>query len=228
MNTETERIGLATFQRMWNGETDAEHHLMVDALEDPSVWQFVLDETYNGCAKVFEFFIECEMPSRYALIQLMNTVPDEWFELSEEELDSELFGYFFNFLALFHHRRALTYPQPFLRLIGSIANWNQYGRLLVFTDSKELLALLDIEVADPACGEALLCSRQTEMFHGNGNIDVAMMFAIRAHPFLIVQDGTDDIHRSRCEPLTVVALLQFRLVCFVLYHTEHPRLLVDR
>ena len=71
---------------MWNAEIDAVHDQMVDALEDPYVWKFVLDETYNGSAKVFEFFMECEMPSRYALIQLMNTVPDEWYELSEEEL----------------------------------------------------------------------------------------------------------------------------------------------
>ena len=86
MDIKTERINLGTFQKMWNAEIDAVHDQMVDALEDPSVWKFVLDETYNGSAKVFEFFMECEMPSRYALIQLMNTVPNEWYELSEEEL----------------------------------------------------------------------------------------------------------------------------------------------
>ena len=57
MDIETERIDLGTFQKMWNGVIDAEHHLMVDALEDKYVWKFVLDETYNGCAKVFEFFM---------------------------------------------------------------------------------------------------------------------------------------------------------------------------
>lgn len=86
MNTETERINLATFQRMWNGETDAEHHLMVDALEDPPVWRFVLRETSNGSTKAFGFFKECEMPSKNALIQLMDTVPTEWFNLKAEEI----------------------------------------------------------------------------------------------------------------------------------------------
>ena len=86
MDIKTERIDLGTFQKMWNGEIDAIHDQMVDVLEDSSVWQFVLDETNNGSAKVFEFFMEYEMPSRHALIQLMNTVPNEWYELSEEEL----------------------------------------------------------------------------------------------------------------------------------------------
>ena len=86
MDIKTERIALGTFQKMWNGEIDAVHDQMVDALEDPYVWQFVLDETSNGSTKAFEFFKECEMPSRHALIQLMNTVPNEWYELSEEEL----------------------------------------------------------------------------------------------------------------------------------------------
>lgn len=86
MDIKTERIDLGTFQKMWNGEIDAVHDQMVDALEDSSVWQFVLDETSNGSTKAFEFFKECEMPSRHALIQLMNTVPNEWYELSEEEL----------------------------------------------------------------------------------------------------------------------------------------------
>ena len=86
MDIKTERIALGTFQKMWNGEIDAVHDQMVDALEDSSVWKFVLDETSNGSTKAFEFFKECEMPSRHALIQLMNTVPNEWYELSEEEL----------------------------------------------------------------------------------------------------------------------------------------------
>ena len=86
MDIKTERIALGTFQKMWNSEIDAVHDQMVDALEDPYVWKFVLDETSNGSTKAFEFFKECEMPSRHALIQLMNTVPNEWYELSEEEL----------------------------------------------------------------------------------------------------------------------------------------------
>ena len=103
MDIETERIDLGTFQKMWNGEIDAVHDQMVDALENKYVWKFVLDETYNGSAKVFEFFMECEMPSRYALIQLMNTVPDEWYELSEEELDKRIgFNQFEEFAIIYY------------------------------------------------------------------------------------------------------------------------------
>lgn len=90
MNTETERIDLATFQKMWNGETYAEHHLMVDALEDQCVWRFVLCETSNGSTKAFGFFKECEMPSKNALIQLMDTVPTEWFNLKAEEIKERI------------------------------------------------------------------------------------------------------------------------------------------
>lgn len=90
MNTETERIDLATFQRMWNGETDAENHLMVDALEDQCVWRFVLCETSNGSTKAFGVFKECEMPSKNALIQLMDTVPTEWFNLNAEEIKERI------------------------------------------------------------------------------------------------------------------------------------------
>ena len=33
MNIKTERIDLGTYQKMWNGEIDAVHDQMVDALE---------------------------------------------------------------------------------------------------------------------------------------------------------------------------------------------------
>ena len=88
MNSEI--ISLETFQKMWNGETYIEHKQMVDALDDKSVWEFVLDETTNGSTKVFEFFTEAEMPSKSALVQLMNTVPDEWFGLNEDELKERI------------------------------------------------------------------------------------------------------------------------------------------
>ena len=88
MNSEI--ISLETFQKMWNGETYIEHNQMVDALDDKSVWEFVLDETTNGSTKVFEFFTESEMPSKSALVQLMNTVPNELFGLNAEELKERI------------------------------------------------------------------------------------------------------------------------------------------
>ena len=59
----------------------------------------------------------------------------------------------------------------FLRLISGIANGNQNGRLLVVSNTKELLALLGIEVTDPAGGKALFSSSQTQMLYGNGKQD---------------------------------------------------------
>ena len=88
MNSEI--ISLETFQKMWNGETYIEHNQMVDALDDKSVWEFVLDETTNGSTKVFEFFTEAEMPSKSAFVQLMNTVPNELFGLNAEELKERI------------------------------------------------------------------------------------------------------------------------------------------
>lgn len=90
MNTETERIDLATFQRMWNGETDAEHHLMVDALKIRQYGDSCSARLIMVAQKVFEFFMECDMPSRYALIQLMDTVPTEWFKLNAEEIKERI------------------------------------------------------------------------------------------------------------------------------------------
>lgn len=88
MNSEI--ISLETFQKMWNGETYIEHNQMVGALDDKSVWEFVLDETTNGSTKVFEFFKESEMPSKSAFVQLMNTVPNELFGLNEDELKERI------------------------------------------------------------------------------------------------------------------------------------------
>lgn len=90
MNIKTERIDLGTYQKMWNGEIDAVHDQMVDALEDPYVWKFVLDETSNGSTKAFEFFKECEMPSKNTLIQLMDSVPAECYKLNAEELKERI------------------------------------------------------------------------------------------------------------------------------------------
>ena len=54
------------------------------------------------------------------------------------------------------------------------------------------------------------------MFHGNGNVDVTMMLTVRAYPFFVVENRTDNVHRRRSEPLAVIALLQLHLVGFVL------------
>ena len=44
----------------------------------------------------------------------------------------------------------------FFQFISSITDGNQHSRFFVFSDGEELLALLGIEVANPAGGEALL------------------------------------------------------------------------
>ena len=42
-----------------------------------------------------------------------------------------------------------------LQFISSITDGNQHGRLFIVSDGEKLLALISIEVADPAGGEAL-------------------------------------------------------------------------
>ena len=81
-----EKIDLETFRKMWNDEVATDWALIVDILNTPDIWQFVLDETKNGSVRVFEYLSVEDIPSREALIQLMNCVPNEMFELSLSEI----------------------------------------------------------------------------------------------------------------------------------------------
>ena len=49
---------------------------------------------------------------------------------------------------------------------------------------------------------------QAEVFHSDGDVDVAMGLAVGTHPFLVMKDGGDDVEGSGVEPVAVVALLQ--------------------
>jgi hypothetical protein len=65
------------------------------------------------------------------------------------------------------------------------------------------------------------------MLHGNGYVDIPMVLAVGSHPLLIMQYGGDDIHRSRREPLTVIALLKLCPVLLPTDDMEAPWLFVD-
>ena len=113
------------------------------------------------------------------------------------------------------------------RLVGGIAYGDDDGRLLAVGQGEQLLAPFCVEVAHPAGGQSLFRCCQTEMFHGDGDVDVAMLLAVAAHPFFVVEDGGDDVGGGCREPVAVVALLQ-RFPAFVAADDmEAPGLPVD-
>ena len=58
---------------------------------------------------------------------------------------------------------------------------------------EQFVAESSIKITYPACAESLLCSGQTKVLHGNGDIYVTVMFLIAANPFFIVKQGSKDI-----------------------------------
>ena len=85
---------------------------------------------------------------------------------------------------------------------------------------------MGIEVANPAGAKPLLCGCQAKVFHSNGDIDVAVRFAVGTHPFLIMERGGDDVQRRFVEPRPRVASLQIRPTLLASDNAELPRLAV--
>ena len=115
-----------------------------------------------------------------------------------------------------------------LGFVGSVAQWDEDGRLFGLRQVEELLAFHGIEVADPAGGQSLFRGSQAEMLHCYGDVDVSIVLAVSPYPFLVVQYGGDDVERCRLEPLTGIALLQPGLFIVATDDMESPWLLVDR
>ena len=113
-----------------------------------------------------------------------------------------------------------------LRCVSGIAEGNEDGWFLVGGEGEQLAAQISVEVAYPAGGEALFRCCQTKVLHCNGDVDVAVMLAVRAHPLLVVEYGGYDIHGGGGEPLTVITLAQLLLVAVTADDVEAPRLFV--
>mgnify|MGYP003294072325 FL=1 len=97
-NIDSEVISLDIFRQMWNNEIAIDHEKMVDALDIPKIWEFVVDETSQGSLNVFYLFGYNEMPSKDALVQLMDNVSVELFRMSPSDYnerfrDSDFMNY---------------------------------------------------------------------------------------------------------------------------------------
>ena len=77
--------------------------------------------------------------------------------------------------------------------------------LFRFGHLEEFVAKLGIEVAHPAGAKPLLCGCQAKVLHGDGHIDVAMRLAVRTHPFLLMEQGSEDIQGSFVKPRARIA-----------------------
>ena len=97
---------------------------------------------------------------------------------------------------------------PWRQSCSRIADGNDNDGLLCLRHLKELVAVLGIEVADPAGAKSLLCGCQAEMLHSDGYVDVAMRLAVLSHPLLLMKHGGEDIQRCFVEPRTLEARLK--------------------
>lgn len=113
-----------------------------------------------------------------------------------------------------------------LGIIGRVTKWYEGRRFDIVWQFKELATEGSIKVADPTGAQALFGGSQTEMFHGNGDVDVAMWLAISTDPFLVMLDGSDDVHGSGIEPVAIVALLQLGSLFSAVDNAELPWLAV--
>ena len=92
-------------------------------------------------------------------------------------------------------------------IIGRVTKWYEGRRFDIVWQFKELATEGSIKVADPAGAQTLLGGCQTEVFYSNGDVNIPMWFAIGTDPFLVMLDGSDDVHGSGVEPVAIVALL---------------------
>lgn len=113
-----------------------------------------------------------------------------------------------------------------LGIIGRVTKWYEGRRFDIVWQFKELATEGSIKVADPAGAQTLLGGCQTEVFYSNGDVNIPMWFAIGTDPFLVMLDGSDDVHGSGVEPVAIVALLQLGSLFSAVDNAELPWLAV--
>lgn len=114
-----------------------------------------------------------------------------------------------------------------MRAVGGDMAHGDDGHGLVTLHGEETLDRIDVVVAYPTGAKATLGCRQTQVFDGDAQVDVAMRLAvIRPHPTMVYILHTEHIHRRRLEPVAVVALPCLLLGLVRGEEQEAPRLSV--
>ena len=109
---------------------------------------------------------------------------------------------------------------------GWIPKGDDDDRLFVFRQFKQFVAQFGIEITYPTRAKSLLCSCQTKMLDCNGDINIAVRFAICPNPFLVMKQGRKHVQRRFVEPGTWVAGLKLCSTLLTSHDSESPRLLV--
>jgi hypothetical protein len=113
-------------------------------------------------------------------------------------------------------------------LFHGIANGDEHTGLETRLEVEKPGAELGVEVADPTGAEALFGGSKAEMFHGDGHVDVGMVFAVgRPVPRLVVIGAGDEVHGCFGEPVAVVATAKFAPCVIAFDGDELPWLHVD-
>lgn len=131
---------------------------------------------------------------------------------------------------------ALCFGENFLdcfalprRLGGGMITYRDDGDgLFRLRHLEKLMATLGVEIADPTCAKPLLGGCQTEMLHGDGDVDIAVRLAVSTNPFLFMQKRGKNIQRGFAKPRTRVARLKLFPTLRAADDAEFPRLAIHR
>ena len=93
-----------------------------------------------------------------------------------------------------------------MRAVGCNMSKGNDGNSLKSIHGEETLESLNMIVAHPTCAQISLSRCQTEVLHGNAEIDVAMRFVVvGTNPIVVHVLHAQHIHRCCLKPVAVVA-----------------------
>ena len=112
--------------------------------------------------------------------------------------------------------------------IRSISDRYQDHRFPILGEIKRFFAKRRIEIADPTSPQALFSGCQTQMFHRNGNICIAMILIVEILPTpgkRMVDTGQNHARR-RANPIAIVTGVDFLQFVFLRNDMKTPRLVI--
>ena len=108
--------------------------------------------------------------------------------------------------------------------IRSISDRYQDHRFPILGEIKRFFAKRRIEIANPTSPQALLCGCQTQMFHCNGDIHIAMILIVEILPTpgkRMVDTGQNHARR-RANPIAIVTGVDFLQFVFLRNDMKTP------